>query len=111
MNETTETDFNSTLLDDGTLFSSHRVNTLIDLEDNNPNNNANNNHNNKNIYPTTNTKDTHIYQNHLHRQPVISTELSQNSDPLNTTMPILPNVNTPLPFYHSKLNTTNTKMI
>ena len=26
MNETTETDFNSTLLDDGTLFSSHTVN-------------------------------------------------------------------------------------
>ena len=97
MNETTETDFNSTLLDDGTLFSSNTVNTLIDLEDNNPNNNANNNHNNNNFYPTTNTKDTHIYQNHLHRQPLNSTELSQNSDPLNTTLPILPNVNTPLP--------------
>ena len=34
LNETTETDFNSTLLDDGILFSSHTVNTLIDLEDN-----------------------------------------------------------------------------
>ena len=34
-NETTETDFNSTLLDDGTLFSSHAVNTIIDLEENN----------------------------------------------------------------------------
>ena len=32
--ETTETDFNYTLLDDGTLFSSHTVNTLIDFEDN-----------------------------------------------------------------------------
>ena len=32
-NETTETDFNYTLLDDGTLFSSHTVNTLIDLKD------------------------------------------------------------------------------
>ena len=31
INETTETDFNSTLLDDGTLFSSHTVNTLIEL--------------------------------------------------------------------------------
>ena len=39
MNETTETEFNSTLLDDGTLFSSHTVNTLIDLEDNEQNNN------------------------------------------------------------------------
>ena len=39
INETTETDFNSTLLDDGTLFSSHTVNTLIDLEDNDQNNN------------------------------------------------------------------------
>ena len=36
MNETTETDFNSTLLDDVTLFSSHKVNTLIGLEDNDP---------------------------------------------------------------------------
>ena len=34
MNETTETEFNSTFLDDGTLFSSHTVNTLIDLEGN-----------------------------------------------------------------------------
>ena len=33
-NETTETDFNSKLLDDETLFSSHTVNTLIDLDDN-----------------------------------------------------------------------------
>ena len=38
MNETTETDFNSTLLDDGTVFSSHAVNTIIDLEENNKNN-------------------------------------------------------------------------
>ena len=54
INETTETDFNSTLLDDGTLFSSHTVNTLIDLEDNDQNNNS-----------TTNaTETTNIYQNH-----------------------------------------------
>ena len=39
INETTETDFNSKLLDDETLFSSHTVNTLIDLEDNDQNNN------------------------------------------------------------------------
>ena len=39
----------------------------------------------------------HIYQKHQKRQPVNLTELTQNSDPLNTTMPILPNVNTPLP--------------
>ena len=31
MNETTEADLNSTFLDDGTLFSSHTVNTLGDL--------------------------------------------------------------------------------
>ena len=40
INETTETDFNSTLLYDGTLFSSHTVNILIDLEDNDQNNNS-----------------------------------------------------------------------
>ena len=34
INETAETDFNSTLLDDATLFSSHAVNTLFDFEDN-----------------------------------------------------------------------------
>ena len=32
-NETTETDFNSKLLDDGSLFSSDTVNNLIGLED------------------------------------------------------------------------------
>ena len=30
-NESTETDFNSNLLDDGTLFSSHTINTLKSL--------------------------------------------------------------------------------
>ena len=92
MNETTETDFNSTLLDDGTLLSSHAVNTIIGLEENN------NNNNNYNNYPTTNnTTDTHLYQNYQNRQPINSTELTQNSDTLNTTIPPLPNVNTPLP--------------
>ena len=101
MNETTETDFNSSLLDDGTLFSSHTVNTLVDLEDNDQNNNQNNNKNNNNNNSTTNTTDSiHTYQNHQHRQPVNSTELTRNSDPLNTTIPILPNVNTPLPRLH-----------
>ena len=54
MNETTERDFNSTLLDDGTLFSSHAVNTIINLEEKNNNN-----------YPTINTsEDNHLYQTH-----------------------------------------------
>ena len=83
MNETTETDFNSLLLDGGTLFSSHTVITLNDLEDNEQNNNNN-----------RNTNNTHLYQNHQHRQPVNSTEMKQNSDPLNTIIAILPNVNT-----------------
>ena len=78
MNETTETVFNSTLLDDGTLFSTHTVNTLIHLEDNDQNNNQNNNDNNTNIISTTNTTDsTQFYQNHQHRQHVNSTELPQ----------------------------------
>ena len=68
LNETTE--FNSTLLDDGTLFSSHTVNTFIDLESND----QNNNHNNNNNIVTYNTTDnTHILQNHQHRQPLNST--------------------------------------
>ena len=91
--EITETDFNSTLLADGTLFSSQTLNTLIDLEDTDQNNNQNN-------YTTNTTDNTHIYQNHQHRQPVNSTELTQNSNSLNTTIPPLPNVNTPLPRLH-----------
>ena len=57
MNETTETDFNSTLLDDGKLFSSHTVNTLVDLGDNDQNNNQNNDDNN-NQNTTTYTPDS-----------------------------------------------------
>ena len=90
INKTTETDFNSTLLDDGTFFSSHTVNTLINLEDNDQNNNT----------TTNTTENTNIYQNHQHRQPVNSTELTQNSNPLNTTKPPLTKVNTPLPRLH-----------
>ena len=90
INETTETDLNSTLLDDGTLCSSHTVNTLIDLEDNDQNNNT----------TTNTTENTNIYQSHQHRQPVNSTELTKNSNPLNTTILPLPNVNTPLPRLH-----------
>ena len=60
-NETTETDFISTLLDDGTLFSSHTVNTLIDLEDNDRNKNQNNNNNTYNNSTATTTVNTHIY--------------------------------------------------
>ena len=97
MNETVDTDFNSTLLDDGTLFSSHTVNTLIDLEENDPDKNQkNNNHTNNN----STTDNTHNYQNHQQRQPVNSRELTQNSDPLNTTIPTLPNINTLLPRLH-----------
>ena len=94
INETAETDFNSTLLDDGTLFSSHTANTLIDLDDNGQNNNHNNNNNN---VTNDTTNNTNISQNHQHRQPVNLTELTQNSDPLNTTLPTLPNIDTPLP--------------
>ena len=54
MNETTETEFNSTLLDNETLFSSHTVNTLIDLGDIDQNNNQNNNNNNNNNNNSTN---------------------------------------------------------
>ena len=91
-NGTTETDFNSTLLDDGTLFSSHTVNTLIDLDNKDQNSNDNNNQN-----ITTNTTDnTHNYQNQQHKQSVSS----KSSDQLNTTLPKLPNVNTPLPRLH-----------
>ena len=102
MNETTETGFNSTLLDNGTLFSSHTVNTLNDLEDNDQNNNHKNNNSNNNINnATTNTTDhTQINQNRQHRQPVNSSELTQNPDTLTTTILILPNKNTPLPHLH-----------
>ena len=100
MNETTETDFNSTLLDDGTLFSSHAVNTIVDLEENNNNNNNNNN------YQTIKTStDSHLYQNHQNRQPINSNEL-HSSDPLNSTIPPLPNLNTPLPRLISTLQYT-----
>ena len=71
INETTETDFNSTFLDDRTLFSSHTVNTLIDLEDNVKNN----------ISTINTTENTNIYQAYQHRQTVNSTELTQNSNP------------------------------
>ena len=97
MNGTTETDFNSTFLGDGRLFSSHTVNTLIDHEDSNQNNNSNTNNN-------STTENTHIYQNHQHRQPVNSTELTQNKDPISTTIPILPKINTPLPLLHRQIS-------
>ena len=94
INETAETDINSTLLDDETLFSSHAVNTVIDLKENN--------NNNTNYHDVDNTIDTHLYQNHQNRQPVNSTELTQNSDRLNATIPPLPNVNTPLPQLYTR---------
>ena len=82
VNKTTETDFNSTLLDVGTLFSSHTVNTLIELEDNGQNNNQTNDNNHLTNDTTSNTN---IYQNHQHRQLVSSTELTQTSDPLKNS--------------------------
>ena len=101
MNETTEIDFNSTLLDDGTIFSLHTVKTLIDLGENDQNKNQNNNNKNNNNNSTTNTAESmHIYQNHQRREPVNSTELTQSSNTLNTTIPILLNVDTPLPRLH-----------
>ena len=49
MNGTAEPDFNSTLLDDGTLFLLHTANTLIYFGDNDQSNNQNkNNHANNN---------------------------------------------------------------
>ena len=95
--ETTDTDFNSTLLDDGTLFSSHTVNTLIHLKVMSKNNNQKNKNNN--VFNNT-TDNTHIYHNHQHRQLVNSTDLTQNSYLLNTTLPTLPNVNLPLQRLH-----------
>ena len=85
INETTETDFNSTLLYDGTLFH-HTVNILIDLEDHDQNTTQNNNTNTAN--ETTNN--TNIYQNHRHRQPV-------NSPNANTLLPRLQRQNS-VPF-------------
>ena len=112
MNEITETEFNSTMLDDGTLFSSHTVNTLIGLGDTDENNNQNNNNNIKKKSTTNTTGNTPIYQNHQHRHPVTSNELTQKLDPLNRTIPILPSVNTPLPRLHRQNSVRfNTKPI
>ena len=80
-----------------TVFSSHTVIPLIDLESNDQNKSQNNN--NKNVTNNT-TNNTYINQNHHHRQPVNSTEWTQKSDPLNTTLPTLPNMNAPLPRLH-----------
>ena len=86
--ETTET-FNSTLLVDGIIFSLHTVNTLslIDFEQNNKKNNNNNNNNNYNDETLTNTTNNIILsENHKNRQDATSTELTQNSDPLNLSI-------------------------
>ena len=51
-----------------------------------------NHHNdNNNTVANDNISSTNIYQS------VSSTELTQNSDPLKTTLPTLPNIYTPLP--------------
>ena len=98
-NETSETSFNSTLLGDGTIFSSHTVNTLklIYLENNDNINIKNFNHNNT-INDTNNN--INIYENHRH--PVKSTEFTHNSDSLNTTNLPLLKINTPLPRSHKQ---------
>ena len=95
INKTIETDFNSTLLDDGIFFASHTDNTLIDHGQNTTRSN-----NTTTANETTNS--TIIYRNQQHRQPVNSNELSQNSDPLITTISTLPNVNTPLPSFQGQ---------
>ena len=69
-NETKETDFNSTLLDDGTIFSSHTKNFSSPIGFQN-NNNINNN-NNK-------------YENYRNQRPINSTEITQSPNQLNTT--------------------------
>ena len=61
------------------------------MEHHDNNNNHNINHDDT-VKDTTNNKN--IYENH--RQPVNSTELAYNSYPLNTNIPPLPNINTPL---------------
>ena len=73
-------------------FSSHTVNTLslFDLE------NKNNHKNNIGAIKHA-TNNTNFYENHRSREPVKSTELTQNLDPLNTTLPLIPKINTPLP--------------
>ena len=40
---------------------------------------------------------TNIFENHRHRQPVNSTEITQNSDPSNTTLSPLLNIKKLLP--------------
>ena len=89
---TNEIDFHSTLLDDETLFLSHIVNALIDREDNDQNTTRNK----KTTTANETTNNSNIYQNQQHRQTVNSTDLTPNLDPLNTTLPILPTVNTSL---------------
>ena len=92
LKETTEIDCFSTLLEDVTLFSSHTVNSLSPID---PEKNNNENNNNEIIDVTTNNKN--IYESHGTKQPVNSNVLTQISDPLNTTLPLLSNINTPLP--------------
>ena len=79
-NKNTETNFYSTLLDDGKPISSNTVNTLISLETHNKSNNLDNNNHNHTDGKTTNN--TNSYEDHKHRQPLNSTELTQNSRPI-----------------------------
>ena len=79
--ENNETDFNPTLLDDGSKFLSRTANklSLIDHQ-NNINNTNNKNH----------------FEKYLNQQPENSTKLTQRSNLLNGTIPTLPNLNTHL---------------
>ena len=73
------------------------MNTLIELEDNGRNINQTND---SNQVTKDTTNNTYFYENNQRRQHcefVNLTELTETSDPLNTTLPKLPNVNTPLP--------------
>ena len=60
--------------------------SLFDLE------NIDKNNNNLEVNNISTNK-TNIYENYRNRQPVNSTELTQNSDPLKTNLPLLPILN------------------
>ena len=98
---TTESDFNSTILDGGKLSSSHTENTLslIDLENNNNNNDKKNNkyNNNFNNNNKNTMNNTYNHENYRNQQPIKSIKLTQGSDQINTTLLFLTRVITPLP--------------
>ena len=90
LNENTETDFNSALLDDEQFFHLTLPKKFSPIEFKK----INNNNKEVNIHTIDNAE---IYQSHRNRQPVISSELTQNSDLFNSSLPLLSNITTPLP--------------